>query len=94
VFEKISEGVREKESSRGIVPCRCRENRPRRSVNRIEPWEQEELFKRKRIDDLNFWKKEISKHKYNPSAIAHRHSGVGECKSCMHVEIVSCDPPI
>jgi hypothetical protein len=55
-------------------------------VNRIEPWEQEELFKRKRIDDLNFWKKEISKRKYNPSAIAHRHSGVGECKSCMHVE--------
>jgi hypothetical protein len=94
VFEKISEGVREKESSGGIVPCRCRENRPRRSVNRIEPWEQEELFKRKRIDDLNFWKKEISKRKYNPSAIAHRHSGVGECKSCMHVEIASCDPPI
>jgi hypothetical protein len=54
VFEKISEGVREKEISGGIVPCRCRENRPWRSVNRIEPWEQEELFKRKRIDDLNF----------------------------------------
>jgi hypothetical protein len=54
-------------------------------------FQSEELFKRKRIDDLNSWGRVNLQAQRNSFSIAFRHIGVGVCKSCMHVEIASCD---
>jgi hypothetical protein len=88
----------------------CCGNRPRKSSDRTEPWEAGGFLKRKRIDDLKFLGRiaksrrpldlgEVArdltfKRRQNPIAIAYRHIEVGECKSCMHVEIASRDFPI
>jgi hypothetical protein len=55
-------------------------------------WESSEFFKRKRIDDLNFLKKEVFKNGQKPKGvIVHRNIGVGERKYRMHDEITSRD---
>jgi hypothetical protein len=51
-----------------------------------------ELFKRKRIGDLNFLKKEVFKNGQKPEGIiVHRDIGFGKHKYRMHDEITSRD---